>query len=356
MQRFIIALLALGSLATTGCSDQEFHSVAAPPQMGELTLQGRVCDPVRKTWLPDATVYTNLFDSDGHLFGTTQSITDEEGRWLLDRLAPELTYKIYVQYGTEVLEIFEVTMESDDMVLPEPNCAASSTSKVAVITGDYDHFDELLPQVGIESFELINGKTGDELVQFLSNLDGLMGYDAIFFPGGHLEEDVVYDVDGTDTEYKHLEVQDALRGYVQAGGVIIASDWSYDVVERIWPNHVDFLGDALVPDTAQDGVEASVLSSVSSSDLESSIGTNQVPISFDLDQWPVMEGVGADTEVLMTATVPYRVGQETFTLSGVPILVGFDDGDGKVFFSSWRQSTNNENDALSVIRYMVDHI
>lgn len=348
--------ILLTALLVAGCSEYEVSKIPDATRLGELTLTGRICDPIRGTWLEGATVYTHLFDKDDKLFGTSTYITDDDGYYTLDRLASGYTYTIYVQYGNELIEKFEVTMPEENLTLDEPNCSALSLSNVAVITGDYDDYSTLLPSVGIDSYDVINGLTGETLVQFLSNEDKLLDYDAIFFPGGHLEEDVIYDTDGSDTSYKHLEVQDALRSYVKAGGVVYASDWSYDVVENIWPDAIDFLGDDTIPDAAQMGDEASLLASVADSSLESAVGSSQVAITFDLIEWPVMEGVGSGTTVLLRGTVPYRVGFETYTLTDVPILVEFEDGDGRVVFSSWRQSSNATGDALEVIRFLTEDI
>ena len=100
---------------------------------------------------------------------------------------------------------------------------------------------ELLPRFGIGDFEIINGQTGADLLQFLGSAENMSVYDMVFFDGGHLEEDVIYDTDGSDSAGNVAQVHAALESYVSQGGTLYVTDWSYDVVERIWPDYIDFL-------------------------------------------------------------------------------------------------------------------
>jgi len=70
---------------------------------------------------------------------------------------------------------------------------------------------------------IVNGQYGDELLQFLTS-PTLSAFDVIFFAGGHLEEDLFYDTDGSDVDGNVDTVKDNLKAYVKAGGIIYASD------------------------------------------------------------------------------------------------------------------------------------
>ena len=347
-----VAVLPLVA-ALVGCSEQQFVSVAERPGEGDLTLSGRVCDTTRNTWLEGAMVYTHLIDSDGVLYSTRTVATDVDGYWTMEGMAADFDYTIYVQHGSQLLDLFEVSMGSDDIVLPDPPCLDNAEVEVAVVTGDYDDFGEVLTKLGVADYKTVNGTTGEELRQFLLNTESLMTYDAIFFPGGHIEEDVVYDSDGSDTAGKVAEVKDALRAYVEAGGVIYASDWSYDVVEQVFPGRLDFLGDDYKPDDAQKGEPGTIHCEIPDTDLADAVGANKVDILFDLDAWPVVEDIGNGVNVHMTGDATYRVGFEQFTVEDAPLLVSFPQGDGRVVFSSWRQSKNADGVALDIIQEMI---
>ena len=350
MRTLLSTLLVLGA-----CSEQTLRSIEDPNLVGTLSLSGQVCDAETMGWLEGAVVYTHLISDAGELTQTFEAYTDSQGQWLIEGLAAGKTYTIYVQYGSTVLDLFDVTMEETDMVLESPDCAANTELSVAVITGDYDQMGDVLNTLGIADYDLINGLTGDELLQFLLSSNNLMSYDAIFFPGGHIEEDIIYDTNGSNPD-NVAAVHAALAQYVESGGMVYASDWSYDVVESIWPDQIDFLGDDLVPDDAQKGEEAEVSASVIDAGLQSALGYATVPVQFDLDGWPVISSVGAGVTVYMQGDVPWREGMTSSSTTNAPLLVGFSSGQGQVVFSSWLQSSNAEGEALEVIRYMLQDL
>jgi len=337
-------------LCAAGCSSENnFQSVNEKNKVGDLAISGRACDAGFDTWVDGANVYTHLIDYSGRIYKTVETMSDTDGYWSLSGLPPEDEYTVYVQHGTTLLSSFTVTLGIDSITLDDPACSPPDDFKAAVVTGDYDKFGKVLKQLGIDEYDIINGKTGSSLVQFLSSEVALRQYSVIFFPGGHLEEDIIYDTDGSDEEGIVPQVLDSLRNYVDAGGVIYASDWSYDVIERGWPEAVDFLGDDTIPDDAQLGIEAEVTASIEDSNLQTALIMEEIDISFDLDSWPVMEDIGEDSYVYLSADIPYREGMETFEISNAPIMIGADYGEGKIVYSSWRQHSNLTGDAKELI-------
>lgn len=353
--RHVTTLAFAAILAGSACSEQNFVMVPDQARIGELQLTGRVCDPEAKRWLAGAVVYTHLVDRYGELFNTLTATTDSEGRWTLDGLAGDQQYTIYIQYGSSLVDKYEIDMPSDDYAVPDPDCSNPSSLEVAVITGDYDDFEAVLGAVGIGVYDLINGKTGANLEQFLSNPAALERYDAIFFPGGSIEEGVIYDSTGSNAS-EVAAVQDTLLTYVDGGGVLYVSDWSYDVVEILWPDRIEFLLDDAVPNAAEVGTEFSVDAAITDESMASSVGADTVEITYDLDQWPVIEGVPGGTRVYMRGDIEYRVGMESYSRSSSPLMVSFPHGEGKVIFSTWRQASNLEGDSLKVIRHILDGI
>ena len=49
--------------ALAACSEQEFNVENIAPPTGDLKITGRVCHPLLRTWIPDALVYTHLYDN-----------------------------------------------------------------------------------------------------------------------------------------------------------------------------------------------------------------------------------------------------------------------------------------------------
>lgn len=350
MRRFIFLF---STLAFACESDAGLQHVADRYGSGAGSLSGRVCDPDRYVWLEGASVYTHIIDESGELRDTRTVLSDADGRWLLDDLA-DGTYEVYVQYGSATLDIFEATIKSgEETEVPEGDCSGSADVEVAVVTGDFDEFDTVLEAAGIGGYHLVNGQTGDELVQFLSNADEMATYDAIFFAGGHLEDGIFYSLDGTAADTASA-IRDRIKSYVKGGGTVFASDWSYDVVEQIWPDQIEFYGDDATPDAAQVGEIGNLDSTISNSSLEDEIGSDSVKMNLDLDAWPVVTDVGDDAKVFLRADAPWRKGMETGEEGNSPMAIEFESGDGVVVFTPWRMAANLDGKQLKVVRWLLD--
>ena len=353
MRHLLSGLLAMGLGCTT---DQGFHEIDGYWNGATQWLEGRVCHPETGTWLEGAAVYSHLFDSSGFHYKTVQSTTDDTGWWSLEGLHAGETHTVYVQYGSEVIDMFEIEMPDEDgVVLAEPNCVGDNV-RVAVVSGDYDNFAELLPELGIGDFEIINGQTGADLLQFLGSAENMSVYDMDFFDGGHLEEDVIYDTDGSDAAGDVVQVQTALEYYVSQGGTLYVTDWSYDVVERIWPDYVDFLGDDTMPDDAQRGEPELVEANVVHPGLSDNLGTNTLQIDFDMAVWPPVMSTSDEVTVFLRGDVHSREGMNLSEHNGSPLLLQFNSGEGTVVYSPWRHSSNDEGAPLEVIRYMFSRL
>lgn len=350
----LLLLAAGGLLIGTACNEQSF--TPTQPTVDDLeagSVSGRVCDPVALTWLEGAQVYTQAFDAEDIPYATIGTITDADGRWQLDDLLPsERNYDIYVQYGYEILETHSVRITSGETVaLGEPECF--DPLDVAVITGDYDDLGNLLGDLGVYTYDTVEGTTSSALVDFLSSLDSMEEYDVILFNGGHVEEDVIFDTDGTATAQVAANLEN-IRRFVSNGGMIYATDWSYDIVEQIWPDKIDFLGDDTIPEDAQVGETGIVQANVIDPALAEYIGTDKVEVDFDLPVWPPMESVSGDVVVhLQTGSIEYAIGDDVETLSNVPLLVSFSEGPGKVVFSSYRLSANDTPGLRDAFGYLV---
>ena len=347
--------------AVAGCTESSFFVQKGTPEAGLSPgeVMGRVCDPSGRTWLADALVYTHLFTNDGYLYDTLTAYTDRDGYWYIEDLPPEHEYTFYVQYGDQVLETPTTWVGDDEFVkLEEPDCFDPLQLDVAVITGDYDDFQLVLNNMGFANYQLIDGLVDTDLSDFLLDLDAMMQYDIIFFNGGHIEEDIVYDTDGSEDSYPDGEkpyqiIQSNIKSYVEAGGAVYGSDWAYDVIEQCWPDRVEFVGDDTVPDDAQVGEYDLVNAAVSDAALADWLGENYVDIEYDLPVWAPIESTAGSVTEHLSGNVSYREGQNEYALASVPLLVSFTSGEGKVVYSTFRVAKNGTTDMMLVLQYMM---
>jgi hypothetical protein len=131
---------------------------------------------------------------------------------------------------------------------------------------------------------------------------------------------------------------------------VVASDWSYDLIEQAWPDKITFLDEAEGLDAAQRGTSSSVVATVTDEALAEALGNDQLEVFFDFSYWTVMESVGSGVTVHMRGDVEYRPtdGSSTARLENVPLLVSFEHQGGRVILSSfaWRAQRQAVADTL----------
>lgn len=357
----LFSLTLTGLLTLGACKNENTFVPQEDPNDDAvgITVNGRVCDPDRGVWLEGAQVYTHLFDDNDVAYETLFTMTDAEGRWSLENVPTGNVHSVYIQYGTDIVELFDLDMRDLTLTqvdLDEPACGGDVDASVAVVTGDWDDFETMLEGLGFAGVEVVNGLYGDDIVQFLSDPAAMAEYDIVFVDGGHIEEDVLYDRDGSDVDGQVQAVRDGVKLFVNNGGSLYVTDWSYDLVEGIWPERVEWLGDDLTPDDAQEGEPAIVTALIADTDMAGSMGQTDVNIEYDLPTWPVIESVGDGVTVHLKGTVAWRDGMETTDVPGSPMLISFTEGQGTVVFSTFRHTANQEGRPRDVIKYMVGQL
>ena len=349
----MVRLLSL-SLLLAGCSDTQLsYTKEDPVEILPGSITGRVCDPSGRLWLPDALAYVNLMDDEGVIYQTVQAYSDTDGYWTLADLPGEREYTIFVQYGSEILQTETVWVGSAEAIeLEEPDCFDPVSLDIAIVTGDYDNFDLVLGRLGFTNYTSINGQDGDVLNTFLGDPAALAAYDIVFFNGGFVEDGTIYDTTDPDNAQTAQNVQNVVD-YVNGGGIIFGSDWSYDLVERGWSDRVDWVGADEVPDDAQKGDYDLVNAAVSDAALAEFLGKDYLDVQYDLPVWPPIESIATGVSVHLSGTVPYSDGLSEYTLTAVPLLVSFNSEQGKVAFSTFRVVPNSDEDMLAIIQYML---
>lgn len=317
------------------------------------SIRGRVCDPTGRNWLADAIAYTNLTDDNGVVYDTRKAFSDLDGYFEIDDLPGGKDYMVYVTWGPQTLIEKEVFVpENQGVELPEPDCFDPLSLDVAVIAGDYDDFGEVLTDMGFVNYKTVNGTDPDELVDFLSTVENLTKYDIIFINGGVIEDGVFYNVADPTNETPDT-VMANIKTFVEGGGGLYASDWSYDVVEVGWPDKITFVGTDAIRDDAQKGDYKMVQAAVQDANLSEYLGKQYVQVEFDLPVWPPIQNTADSVSVHLAGTVPYSDGLSSYTLASVPLLVSFNAGNGNVAFSSFRVVRNAGTDMYGVLQYMM---
>jgi len=227
---------------------------------------------------------------------------------------------------------------------------------VAVAAGDFDDVADPLDRVPVAyaTYEgIISAAAWDptwDPEQVPLKVEGL------FTPGQLNRFETVFVASGVrglgGRQYNSLErddhlvsdpaVIDAVRTYVQNGRrTLFVTDWAYDLVEAAWPGAIDFLGDDIVYDDAQRGEIGELTADVVHDGLAGALGTDAMALSYDFSNWAVIEGVGEDTTVYLTADATYRVPSETGdtfeTQVAAPMLVSFQPpgATGRVVYASF---------------------
>jgi len=355
--RSVLSVLPLAMLLF-GCQ-QGYHTVVKHHNEVDPTpgsIRGRVCDPSGRTWLPDAEAYTNVFDTaTGKIVDTRTAFSDRDGWWTLDNLDPG-NYTVYVQYGQTVLDTEVVAVEDgQETDLDEPDCFDPTAINIAVVTGDYDDVQLVLDSLGFTTYTLVDGTDQDALTGFLSSADTLAEYDMIFMNGGVVEKGVIYDPNPADTVPD--TVIKNLQDFVENGGAFYATDWSYDFIEKSWPDAIDFMGDDNTEDAAQLGEYDEVTAMITDESLSAFLGdSTTTDIKYDLPVWPPMTGVEPYVSIHLTGTVHYTEGQSTYTLASAPLLASFSDGNGRVGYSTFRVAANQSENMTLILQYMMQKL
>lgn len=242
---------------------------------------------------------------------------------------------------------------------------------IAVVTGDFDDVQATLTNLDIASTayegfieravydpELAPDAISMKAEQLFQAEDAagvaeISIYDAVFVNSGArgFGQWVYNGTEADDSLVTDPTTLEHVRAYVENGGTLVVSDWGYDLVEAIWPDAIEFAGDDTTLDDAQRGLSESVTATVQDAALAEALDDNAtVELAYDYSYWTVIEGVGPETSVHLTGDLDYRVSdtEGEGQLSGVPLLVSFEDSGGLVVYSSfhWRAQRDEVSEGL----------
>lgn len=323
------ALLALLLLA---CSEQDYGLTTHPYEgddggiEGAGGIAGRICLPGG-----DGVVGAQVWVE--HAQGRAEATTDALGDFELGPVppGPQVVHALKGSFSAT----FEVEVVADQVVELPSECLDGLD--IAVVSGEYDSIELVLDDLGF-SYTLLNG-TGWDQVELLTEPDVIGAYDIVFLNCGMnpnwtgIEEEAVATV----------------RAYVDGGGSLYASDWSYWLVERSFPDFLDFAGDDLVEDAAQAGAVGSLTAQVHDPVMVAALGGSTADISFDLPDWVAVQAAADPAWVLVDGTFPLSGGGQ---LHG-PLAARMPYGDGAVLFTSFHNEAQATDDVQVLMREIV---
>lgn len=230
--------------------------------------------------------------------------------------------------------------------------------KFLAVRGFYDRIQDVLARNGIGPVVEVEGNPltfGDSWTsEAFGDYAALAEYDVVFVNCGVDQLDFQGEIDPV--------VKANLRQYVQQGGSVYVSDWAYDLVEKVWPEKVDFYGDDAEADTAEFGAQGDYAAEVMDPGLEQYLGADAITVGYSFRGSALIRQVATDATVFLRTDMNYEVNGGVDTLEDMPITVGFKDGlnSGTVVFTSFHQETGTDGETEQldgpedeVLKYLV---
>lgn len=225
------------------------HGTVYAPE-GTIPIQGAV---VWATFEPPAPFPDQVFcDTCIDLpKNTPVGISNAEGKFLVP-IPTEGKWYLVVQKGT-FRRVTQIEVKAGGTELPKSVTTlpgktdlskGAEVPKMAVVADSFDLIENTLAKLGMGELDtwgyLEPGTEGFDLVdsydaaEFFSEWTNLAQYHVIFMP---------CDSDWFFPALDSAEVRDNVRKFVEAGGRLYVTDWSYDILKAVFPDPIQWLGD-----------------------------------------------------------------------------------------------------------------
>jgi hypothetical protein len=312
--------------------DEDTDTGSVQGEVGQLT--GWVCAPNQISAVPAAFVEVQVGDA------ILTARTDTDGKYVLDD----------VPVGEAIVRAWKgsysgstsAPISSATMAEAEGPCLDEDIPAIAVVSGEYDDIGAILTELGIP-YDSYDGLSIDGR-DLLTDPSALGEYDIVFLNCG-LSYDYMSEDDFTT-------IAANLEDFADDGGSLYASDWAYYLVERTWPDLVEFMGDGTMWAPAL-GVASTYAMDVEDEDVAIVLGAETTDITYDLDVWVVALGYGGDGEPLLSGEYSYWINdyQDTSVAEG-PAAVLLP-GDGPVLWTSFHNETQVSADVGALLQHFV---
>lgn len=354
----ILLGLLLWVAACEGCDADPLGHV---PQPG--SIQGRVCDPGNEAaGIYGARVYVVVDSGDGVL-RERGTVSDAEGAFLLEGV-PAGTYTVHVERGSFRTELSDVMVEEEQTTDLDPGaCIAPTEVTIAVYEG-HDRVQEVLERLGYVDYTLFptfhlsqdrDDNTPSWLPEAFGDYASFAEYDILFINcGAH-----AWALEGAPPDALALAMEN-LRRFVAEGGSIYFSDWSYDVLEALYPDAVDWMGDDAVYTDAQAGLRQPFIGNVLDAQMVEVLGNNRATLRYEQNRIAIPEALGEGTRALITADIDVSIDGTPYTQEGVPVLLEHQPtlldpqaSPGRVIFTTFHNGSSNTSDMDELLRAIV---
>jgi hypothetical protein len=337
------------------------------------TLNGKICGVGNGIgggayWVDGARVFivegTDIYET----------FTNIRGEYVLEGVPPG-PHTLQVEKGSysASMEVVVVGGSASDV---EPVCVGDNV-RVGVITGRYDHMDEMMLDLGLRIRECVPADlegcpaqlvssgaislfrgidSSDYITELLMDPVRLGEFDVLFFDCGLAD---IYLGSSPPDVFKNV------RDFVDGGGSIYVSDWAYEILRLGFPGTFDFQGDDQVRNAAKVGVMSPrnasdvpipLLGDVVSVNLVEALETNRVQLIFNKGSWVVPATTQPPAvEVWVTGDVSINSGGGTTTLNDAPLLMRSPYGDGNIFFTTFHTSSevSSTEEMIATLRYVI---
>lgn len=236
------------------------------------------------------------------------------------------------EYSDEVVEIEDIEFDEDcGLDAEDAEACEFEEASMAVVTGNYDEIQNVLAKLGFGEvdeygrldttqdfdFTLVDGNDSlddaeyTNVEDFLADFEQMSEYDIIFMNCGNSD----------DTLSQDPEVLANLQQYVEEGGKLYVTDWSFNFVEDPFPSFIDFYNNEEDAETAEDHHSAK-------------IGTHGITVDADIKDSDLADWL--DTVTVNDATIEEEC---SIADESVNARLGARNDDGTVtigdFLSGW---------------------
>lgn len=237
----------------------------------------------------------------------------------------------------------DITVDEDDTTLPKRSRPADGDDvpKMVILKDDYDFdkIDESLTKLGLDNVEIRNDHT------LLEDETDLLDYQIVFVPCGDNEDPLSADP----------KVKANVQKFVQAGGKLYVTDWSYEFVRQPFPGYITWTNETKDLGSATNGISqwkgAAAAEDQGLADWLAATGD----ATFEAEgNYTAIRGVntqqGLDHAGNTVDITPKVWMQAKRDGKMIPTTVSFEQQCGRVLFSSYHTENDGFGGSVSTLR------
>ena len=248
-----------------------------------------------------------------------------------------------------------------------------SSNKLAITPAGFDDMNEVLKDLDYNAVEIEEDD--------LSSLSTLSEYDAVYINCSSAVDIVAEDA------------KDAIKDYVENGGIVYASDYANSIIEAAFPEKIKFYKGYEIPGGESNEAESSRVGNfgkqtakITDPGLESVLDKDSIEVDYNLPNWAVIDSVSSDVDVLVKGPVPVagsmNIDAESLeefknmdltdpssteelnekfydsaeTLDDKPYVVTFSEGKGEVLYTTFHNEVQNTSDMEKMLDWFAIRI